>query len=247
MTPFSLEKQPLNQWKLFFKTVLGTVLRAFSNWRNIWENRLRLSKNSGGLGNLSPLSPQPWVTRSQALWSGKVQPRSQGSSPHLQSSYAFTLKGIGDWCFSGFQNSREEWLKRWGSNLVEQNSTPGTMGWQSWSLSRPYTNSFIRRGSTPEGQAQKTRGSHPNPSLLRQEVYHSRRSRPECEQIKQSNQKTQAAKLAFKKQDSVICCGQHPVMATICIIITDLHHHVPSAATGPGEGFSHWDQEKVSS
>lgn len=63
--------------------LLGTVLRAFSNWKNIQENRQRLNKNGRGLGDLSPPSPPPWVTQSQALWSGQVQPRRQGSSPRL--------------------------------------------------------------------------------------------------------------------------------------------------------------------
>lgn len=116
-------------------------------------------------------------------------------------SQAFRIPGKNGW--------KDETRTWWGRMF-----TPGTMGWQYWAFDLPYTNSFIRRGSTPGDQ-----GLPPTSSVLRQQVYHSRRSRPECEQINNPIKRHGLPNWLFKKQDSALCCRQHSVMATVYIMV----------------------------
>lgn len=165
--------------------------------------------------------PYPGVTRSQALWSGQVQPRRQGSSPHLvpvelqfhfeRHRWLVFLRLSGIPGKNGWKDETPTW---WGRMF-----TPGTMGWQYWAFDLPYTNSFIRRGSTPGDQ-----GSHPHRCSDSRCITPGEADRMWTDQ--QPNQKTWTAKLAFQKTRLSF------MLQTALGYGHRLHHGVLSAATG---------------
>lgn len=190
--------------------------------------------------------PYPgWPFRSQSalIWAGPAK-KARAPLPPRQWSYNFTLKGIGDWCFSGFQGipGKNGW--RWDSYLVGQNVLPpGTMGWQYWAFDLPYTNSFIRRLHT------RRPGLPPTSSVLRPSRCITPGEADQNVNRSTTQSKDMDCQTGFSKNKTQLYAADStPVMATVYIMVCYRHSPEPTklktwGLEGPGEGFSRRDQE----